>query len=250
VSSLSLLLPQSPYNKSLSASGLPNDTLAVYQELIALTEAEEREAIEKEVQRRRQRLDSSQKSREQVEREVGVGVWSRSQVCLTFYANPLDHELTDTQLPSLYDEVLNHPATSDELRRSTEAKLLRFRYAYLKAVPVQSEMESKKMLLDEVKSMVDGIVLLGIPNELAWTIFLNLSDVERLDPLMNDSFLKYAKLFPGSGMSQAIKKYRRWRGFPPNEASSKNETAPSVGELEPEGEDLAVQLIVRSSIYR
>lgn len=73
---------------------------------------------------------------------------------------------------------MSHPSASDELRRSTESKLLRHRLEHLRAAPPGSAL--KASLTAEVDQMVDGIVLLGIPDELAWTIELEGQDTDSI----------------------------------------------------------------------
>ena len=82
------------------------------------------------------------------------------------------------QLPTFYDEILNHPHTSDELRRSTEAKLFRYKLAHLRAVAPDSE--DKIKLLNTVQEMARGAVLLGVNDELAWVTFIELLDASRI----------------------------------------------------------------------
>ena len=85
------------------------------------------------------------------------------------------------QLPGLYREIINHPNTSDELRRETEAKLLEHRWRLLLALPASAEfLEQKTSLIQEVDDMVNGMVLLGVRNELAWTIFIEGKDAETI----------------------------------------------------------------------
>lgn len=81
------------------------------------------------------------------------------------------------QLPRLYDEVISHPNTSDEHRRETESKLLNHRQQYLAALPVGEE---KTKVAAEVDEQINGMVLLKIPNELAWTLFIEAKDAESI----------------------------------------------------------------------
>lgn len=81
----------------------------------------------------------------------------------------------------MYQEIINHPDTSDELRRETESKLLQHRQRLLFALPSSAEyMDQKKSLTDEVQEMVNGIVLLGISNELAWNLFIEGKNAETI----------------------------------------------------------------------
>lgn len=73
------------------------------------------------------------------------------------------------QLPALYNDILNHPGTSDELRRATESKLIRYKQQLFLALPsTDPEKRQVGMQLDE---MVHGIVTIGIPDEFAWCIW-------------------------------------------------------------------------------
>ncbi|OSX66640.1 hypothetical protein POSPLADRAFT_1131824, partial [Postia placenta MAD-698-R-SB12] len=80
------------------------------------------------------------------------------------------------QLPHLYDEILNHPNTSDELRRTTESKLLRLKQRLLNALPAAQ----KAKVAAELDELVSGMVLLGIRDELAWTLFIENKDAEHI----------------------------------------------------------------------
>lgn len=72
-----------------------------------------------------------------------------------------------------------HPSTGDELRRQTESKLLRYKQRYLYALPDTEEGASAKIsVLKELDELVNGIVLLRIPDELAWMIYLEGQDCE------------------------------------------------------------------------
>ncbi len=85
------------------------------------------------------------------------------------------------QLPRLYNEILNHPNTSDDLRRETESKLLRMKQTHLFSIPADSKNKDKKArLAAEVEELINGIVLLKIPDELAWTLLTESKDAERI----------------------------------------------------------------------
>jgi superkiller protein 3 len=78
----------------------------------------------------------------------------------------------------LYLEVLSHPRTSDDLRRSTEACLLQRRQERLLALSANDP--AKKPLRLELMDMVNGLILLKIPNELAWNIYFEMLDLRTL----------------------------------------------------------------------
>jgi superkiller protein 3 len=82
------------------------------------------------------------------------------------------------ELEDLYIEVLNHPRTSDELRRSTEAALLQRRKEKLWSIPAADSEKSR--LREELMDMVNGMVLINIPNELAWTLHFETIDKDDL----------------------------------------------------------------------
>lgn len=76
---------------------------------------------------------------------------------------------------------MNHPSSSDELRRITESKLLRHRANYLHALPLTKDFqELKSELGKEVDELVRGIILLKIPDELAWTLHVEEQDCETM----------------------------------------------------------------------
>lgn len=78
----------------------------------------------------------------------------------------------------MYEEILRHPSTSDELRRSTEAKLFRYRLKYLKAL--SSKDPRKEEVFKHVDDMMRGVVLLEIPDELVWTEWLESKNAARI----------------------------------------------------------------------
>ena len=72
---------------------------------------------------------------------------------------------------------MNHPNASDDLRRSTESKLLRYKQQLLHALPGTGDLASKKQqLAAQLQDLVNGMVLLEIPDEAAWLIFIEGTD--------------------------------------------------------------------------
>lgn len=95
VEALSILLPRSPVYNTLTSLPLPDATnptstttfeaqsaihhsLSILEEIIKLLEVHEEEILNKEVEKRRTRLGAA--SPEQLRKEIGVGIWSGSQV--------------------------------------------------------------------------------------------------------------------------------------------------------------------------
>jgi superkiller protein 3 len=186
VDALSLYLPDSaiyPTLSTLPAPDLTNPTdsttassqaaiynsLPVLEEIVSLNEADETEMLDKEIDNRRKRLNAG--SPRSVRNEVIREVYGNSKVYSTLY--PL-FALVFTyhyKLPYLYDEILNHPNTPDELRRQTESNQLRRKRDHLFSLPLDDPM--KRQLAIEVEKLISGVVLLRIPDELAWSAFID-----------------------------------------------------------------------------
>lgn len=75
----------------------------------------------------------------------------------------------------MYEEIINHASTSDDLRRSTEGKLFRYRLKYMKALPSSDPVKAK--LLDVIEEMMRGTILIGVADELVWVESLETRDV-------------------------------------------------------------------------
>ena len=76
---------------------------------------------------------------------------------------------------------MNHPFTTDELRRSTETKLLQFLYRYQCSLPLDGYLGSRKTKVGkDVQDLVDGMILLKIPNLLAWSLYLESKNVDQI----------------------------------------------------------------------
>jgi hypothetical protein len=90
------------------------------------------------------------------------------------------------KLPHLYDEILNHPNTSDELRRRTESKQLRRKRDHLFSLPSDDPM--KRQLAIEVEKLISGVVLLRIPDELAWSAFIDGQNYELIGTAISSCY--------------------------------------------------------------
>lgn len=89
-----------------------------------------------------------------------------------------------SQLPELYQEILSHPDATDEVRREAESKLLKHKQQLLFALPNSPEFaDQKNKLAHEVQDLVSGIVLLKIPNELAWSLYIESKDAKTIGTL-------------------------------------------------------------------
>ncbi|KAF7315319.1 Antiviral protein [Mycena indigotica] len=202
VDALSLLLPDSPAYGVLSNLPIPDHTnpeatpsyttqaavhnsLPVVEEIITILEREESSTYAKEVAKRRTRLGAA--SPEVLRKEVGVEVWS------------------DSLLPKFYTDVLNHPHTTDELRRMTDAKLLRYKYQLLCALPANDT--RKPIISREVDELVAGAITLEIPDELAWSLSLDALDLVNLKDYPSDLLQQFILLFPSTPLATFLKAY-------------------------------------------
>ena len=150
----------------------------VLEEITSLTEALEEDTFKREVEKRRMRLGAP--SPEQIKKELFIEIFSKSQVrtsrSLILRGNSRIGRL---QLPSLYESILNHPSTSDEVRRAIESKQLRNKHKYLHSIPPTKEhLPLKRRISSELDDLVDGIILLHKEDELAWSIFFESRDCE------------------------------------------------------------------------
>lgn len=132
-------------------------------------------------------------------------------------------------MPSLYQEVLNHLNTSDELRRSTEAKLIVHKQKYFYALPTTSS--EKATLGKELDELVEGVVVIGVPDELSWSMFLegkdtdtiglcliSLVQVELLRAVIVgyglDHLRQYMRLLPATPLARLLEGYFLYTGTP------------------------------------
>lgn len=207
-SALALYLPGSPYYGTLSTLPPPDPTnptasptqvaqtaihnsLDMLSEIVEIVEKEEESVIANEVKRRRERLGAP--SPEKIRRDVDGEI------------------LANSSLPKWYDEIMGHPKASDELRRSTEAKLLNLRLRYLTAL---SEGDKKEKVAGEVEEMIDGIVLLGIPNEVAWTMAIEGKDTNKIEGYDYKLLQQFIGLFPQSPLSRLISGWFAYNDIP------------------------------------
>ncbi|KAG8752591.1 Superkiller protein 3 [Ceratobasidium sp. 428] len=225
VSALSLLLPESRLYDVVSTIPPPEPTaptkttihdiqvaiansLPILEEIVSLAEHSEEDAYTKEVERRRTRINAG--TQQEVQNEVGRDIWGASK------------------LPAWYEDVLNHPNTSDELRRITESKLLRHRQRYLYALPTTPEYASEKHeAYKVVEDMASGAVLLGFADELAWSCYMENLDVYDIEGYDFGIFRKFSKLFPATPLANLLGAYLHYLSIPvdDNESQAVSETA-------------------------
>ncbi|OCH91806.1 TPR-like protein [Obba rivulosa] len=237
---LSLLLPESPFFSTLSqlpppdptnptatstyvAQSVVHDSLPILEELIAIHEQEEETYVQKEVAKRRTRLSAG--TPEEFQKEVGREV------------------LSSSKLPHLYNEVLNHPNTSDELRRETESKLLRHKQRYLHVLSTSGDEATRKAeIAAELEELINGMVLLGIRDELAWSIYIEHKDVAEIKQYGYDILKKYYRLFPALPLAKVIQGHFGYDGVSLSE--NDDESSEEEGEQEEEGQEAYVDMII------
>ncbi|KAL5485002.1 SKI3 [Sanghuangporus weigelae] len=235
---LRLFLPNSPYYSILSTLPPPDPTapiatttfaaqtaihnsLPVLQEIILLMETEEETTLVREIEKRRMRLDSAHASPEELKKQIGLGIWSMSK------------------LPDLYSEIINHPNTSDELRRESEAKLLRYKHRHRRALPLSGvDGKIKTKLGIEVQEMIDGAVLLNIPDEFAWSLYIEGKDVDNTKSYGLDVLRRYTDLFPNSLLAQAVRGYFLYDSIPLHEKTGEEDEGGEVDKSEDQVDNL------------
>nr|GAT57676.1 antiviral protein [Mycena chlorophos] len=202
VDALALLLPESPVYAVLSMLPIPDHTspeatasynvpamvhngLPVLEEVISILEREEVASYDKEIAKRRTRLGAA--SPEVLRKEVGVEIWSVSR------------------LPRFYNDLLNHPNTTDQLRRATDAKLLRYMHRLLCALPPGDS--RKRAVSRGVDELVQGTIALGVADELAWSLALDVQDVADPTEYPIELLQQFAALFPSAPLTNLLKAY-------------------------------------------
>ncbi|KAH9940522.1 TPR-like protein [Epithele typhae] len=228
---LSLYLPDSPFypilftlpppdltnptsTTTFEAQSAIQNSLPIIEELVDIYEKAERGVAEEEIKRRRQRLNGP--SLDQTLRDVAL------------------ERISNSKLPALYNEIINHPQTTDDLRRNTESKLLEMTQQHLFSIPADDKHRKEKArvaaALDE---LIGGIVLLKIPNQLAWTLTTEGKDAEHIEDYDFQVLQQYSELFPKSPLSQMIGAYFAYMDIHPDE-DEEEEGRPNVLVEDPE----------------
>ena len=89
--------------------------------------------------------------------------------------------MTHSQLPEMYDEIINHVNATDEVRRATEAKLLRYKMRLRNSLDNSGDEGPLKLgLTKEIEDVLAGVVLLDIKDDLAWETYFDSKDVDEI----------------------------------------------------------------------
>lgn len=150
------------------------NSFPIIQEIVQLLENYEETTFAQEVEKRRQRLGAPPP--DVIRQEVCYEIWRESRVRVSL-PRLVFLMVSMRQLPEFYHEILNHPNTSDELRRETESKLFSHKQRLMSAMPSSKR---KSQVSEELEEMMNGVVLLGIPNEAVWKYYIEGQDVYSL----------------------------------------------------------------------
>ncbi|KAL4901386.1 hypothetical protein BDW74DRAFT_160376 [Aspergillus multicolor] len=219
---LELHLPTSPVYDYLEGR-IPHPALT-YQRLIEITEAEEREFINREIGERRTRLGARI---DQVTLEVKRDAYKRSE---------LEH---------LYRGIVNW-SHDDQVRRTYEEKLLQRAYDILLVLPA-NEKDAKR---EEVLQAARDMVIIRHPFELAWKIVLEWNDVENFSQWDRTFLEDFIESFPEDDLTKVLKGFlsSELSPFPKEPAKPNGEDAEKAEKAEKadkgengNGEEVAVQ---------
>ena len=156
-----MLLPDKPYFTLIERHVPPPGETC--QMIASSLEKAEEATIHKEIAKRRMRLGANL---DQVTRDVKREVLLNSEV-VSLRKNNL------TEIENIYQKIIDWTEDID-IRRKYESKLLRHAYDSLIVCP-PSEKRSKR---DKVWQIAHGMVVLNLPDELAWTISMDWKDFE------------------------------------------------------------------------
>lgn len=95
-----------------------------------------------------------------------------------------------SEIPQLY-EILIDLENNDESRYKAQDVYLKYKYNMLIIAPSQL----KDSLRDDVKDIVDGMILIRCPSKLAWNIHFEWSDPHMFSDLHLEDICQYIKLF-------------------------------------------------------
>lgn len=207
---LELQLPSSPLYSFLEGR-LPHPS-QTYLRLIEITEAEEKEFINREIGERRTRLGARI---EQVTLEVKREAFKKSR------------------LEELYQGIIDW-TNDDAVRRQYEEKLLQRAYDELSFVHARD----KRAKRDEVLQSAQGMVTIKHPFELAWKIVLEWQDVGTYSEWDVGIIREFIEFFPDTGLAKVLKGFLfcEISPFPPKKTSDDDDD-----EKDPEGIDMSAE---------
>ncbi|KAF2085425.1 TPR-like protein [Saccharata proteae CBS 121410] len=176
---LEIQLPTSPVYACVEGR-VPHPS-HTYTRLAEITEAEEKERINKEIGERRTRLGARIG---QVTTEVKREVYGRSK------------------LEELYQNVIDW-IQDDEVRREYEEKLLLRAYDALVVSPAEKKEGKRKQVL----GLANGMVVIKHPFKLAWELELEWRDLEEIREFDANVVREFIEFFPEHGLSRVLRGY-------------------------------------------
>lgn len=177
--SLQILLPTSPVYDYLEGR-IPHPSHS-YQTLAQITEADEKERMNKEIGERRTRLGAKIN---QVTLEV------RREI---FHDSPLE---------DVYSKIIDW-SNDDDVRREYEEKLLQRCYEGLLVSPVGLQEEKRT----KVQKLAGDMVIIKHPFKLAWDISVEWKDYPTLGDWDAGLLREYCFFFPESGLAKVLNGY-------------------------------------------
>lgn len=203
--SLQILLPTSPIYDYLEGR-IPHPS-HTYQKIIQITEAEEKERINKEIGERRTRLGAK----------------------ITQVTNEVHREvLRDSPLEELYSNIIDW-TNDDEIRRQYEEKLLQRCYDNL-VIATSAEKAGRRV---KVEKLANDMVIIKHPFKLAWDIAVEWKDYALLENWDAGVLREYCLFFPETGLAKVLE------GFLSSEISPfDNDTDGGVGLVDGDADNI------------
>lgn len=165
------------------------DSLKLLEELIRIYETAESRKIDEDVSRQRSTLEGAK-----------LGVQALKNVIVT-------NVLRRSPLPHLYEKLAADVHADDATRRRADENLMRHYRQLALAVPSGGPKGDPKLKADARRRALDvanGMVVLGVPNENAWRLYLDWGDYD-LAHLPFDEVRTFVRLFPKSGRARSLR---------------------------------------------
>lgn len=106
----------------------------------------------------------------------------------------------ENSLSDLYDLLLN-TSNDDEIRLNIQDEYLKYTYFILKIAP------DKKKVLDSLKDMVEGFVLIKTSSLFCWQLYFDFADKKHLSDLNVQDIVYVIRNFPQSGLASVLKAF-------------------------------------------
>ncbi len=187
--SLGIVLPTSPVYQYLEGR-VPHPAFT-YQTIAQITEADEKERMNKEIGERRTRLGAKIN---QVTLEVKREIFN------------------DSPLEDVYSKIIDW-SNDDDVRRQYEEKLVQRCYDALLVAPATQQPEKRA----KVERLARDMVIIKHPYKLAWDIDIEWKDHPEIEKYDVSVLREYEWFFPASGLGKVLKGYMRSEisPFPP-----------------------------------